>query len=86
MRNWFHSVAITSTSAQGSTALYDALHAGYRKISKIKGRKAFVHGTMHDGETLCAEAEGIFVSARPGSMQELMEQREAWETEHKHEP
>ena len=40
--------AITSTSAMGSTALYDALHAAYRKIGEIKGRKAFV--LLSDGD------------------------------------
>lgn len=45
--------AITSTSANGSTALYDALHAGYRKISTIKGRKAFV--LLSDGDDTASQ-------------------------------
>jgi VWFA-related protein len=34
--------AITSTEAIGGTAMYDALHAGYRKIGVIDGRKVVV--------------------------------------------
>lgn len=31
-------------------------------VDRVEGRKIFTSGTLHDGETLCAEAEGIFVS------------------------
>lgn len=31
-------------------------------VDHIEGRKIFVAGTIHHGEVLCAEAEGIFVS------------------------
>jgi Ca-activated chloride channel family protein len=40
--------AITSTEPLGSTSVYDALHASYRKIGKIKGRKAIV--LLSDGD------------------------------------
>ncbi len=40
--------AITSTEALGSTALYDALHAAYRKLREIQGRKAIV--LLTDGD------------------------------------
>jgi Ca-activated chloride channel family protein len=40
--------AIQSTEALGASALYDALHAAYRKIGKIDGRKAIV--VLSDGE------------------------------------
>lgn len=40
--------AITSTEAIGATALYDALHAAYRKLRPIQGRKAIV--LLSDGE------------------------------------
>ncbi len=40
--------AITSTSALGGTALYDALHASYRRIRKIDGRKAII--LLTDGD------------------------------------
>ena len=29
---------------------------------------------MHDGDTLCAEAEGVFISPREGSMEGMREQ------------
>lgn len=31
-------------------------------VERVEGRKIFAKGTLHDGETLCAEAEGIFIS------------------------
>ncbi len=34
--------AVTSTEALGGTAIYDALHAAYRKLREIDGRKAIV--------------------------------------------
>jgi VWFA-related protein len=34
--------SITSTEAIGGTAMYDALHAAYRKIGEIEGRKVIV--------------------------------------------
>jgi acyl-coenzyme A thioesterase PaaI-like protein len=55
------------------------LHVDYRSITPIgpkltvrawvtgqEGRKQFIKGTIHDGDTLCAEAEGLFVELRPG--------------------
>ena len=40
--------AITSTEPMGATSLYDALHASYRKIGSIEGRKAVI--LLSDGE------------------------------------
>lgn len=40
--------AITSTEAIGGTAIYDALHAAYRKIGSIEGRKVII--LLTDGE------------------------------------
>lgn len=40
--------AITSTEPLGATSLFDALHAAYRKIGKIEGRKAVI--LLSDGE------------------------------------
>jgi Ca-activated chloride channel family protein len=40
--------AITSTEPMGATSLYDALHASYRKIGAIEGRKAVI--LLSDGE------------------------------------
>ena len=40
--------ALTSTSALGGTALYDALYAAYRKLKGIDGRKAII--LLSDGD------------------------------------
>ncbi len=40
--------AIESTEPLGATALYDAMHASYRKIGDIEGRKAII--LLSDGE------------------------------------
>lgn len=40
--------AISSTEPLGATSLYDAIHAAYRKIGTIEGRKAIV--LLSDGE------------------------------------
>lgn len=33
-------------------------------LEKIDGRKAYVNGTLHDGDRLCVEARGLFVEPR----------------------
>jgi VWFA-related protein len=40
--------AITSTEPLGATSLFDAMHAAYRKIGQIDGRKAVI--LLSDGE------------------------------------
>lgn len=35
-------------------------------VDKRDGRKAFVKGTLHDGERLCAELDALFIELRPG--------------------
>lgn len=32
------------------------------RVDRVEGRKIFTSGALYDGDTLCAEAEGIFVS------------------------
>ena len=49
---------------------------------RMERRKIFCEGTVHAGDTLTAEAEGIFISALPGSMDALLERRRQWEREH----
>ena len=39
-------------------------------VERIEGRKIFARGTIHHGETLTAEAEGVFIQ---GSMQRFIE-------------
>lgn len=56
------------------------LHVDYRSVAPVEqellvaahvdrqeGRKIFLRGTLHDGDRLCAEAEGLFVALRPGA-------------------
>lgn len=33
-------------------------------LERVEGRKAYVNGTLHDGDRLCAEARGLFVEPR----------------------
>jgi acyl-coenzyme A thioesterase PaaI-like protein len=55
------------------------LHVDYRSITpverelriearleRVEGRKRYVRGTLSDGDRLCAEADGLFVTLRPG--------------------
>lgn len=46
-------------------------------VVSIDGRKISVAGTLHHGETLCAQATGLFVSMRPEVFQRLLEIRQA---------
>ena len=41
-------------------------------IDRREGRKIFICGTMHDGDTLCAEAEGIFIEPRTSVVEEAL--------------
>jgi acyl-coenzyme A thioesterase PaaI-like protein len=45
-------------------------------VDRVEGRKIFVVGTLHAGETLCAEANAIFVSMREGTFAHLVEARQ----------
>jgi acyl-coenzyme A thioesterase PaaI-like protein len=55
------------------------LHVDYRSITPIdtdlrfeaefvreEGRKRYIRGALYNGDTLCAEAEGLFVALKPG--------------------
>lgn len=57
------------------------LHVDYRHITPVErdldlvarfvreeGRKRWVTGVIRDGETVCAEAEGLFVQLNPGQL------------------
>ena len=47
------------------------------RVVSIDGRKISVSGTLHQGETLCAEASGLFISMRPEVFAKLVEIRQA---------
>ncbi|MGW0036477.1 PaaI family thioesterase [Gordonia sp. NPDC003376] len=35
-------------------------------VETLDGRKAFVKGTLHDGERLCADIDALFIALKPG--------------------
>jgi len=41
-------------------------------VDRREGRKIFICGTMHEGDTLCAQAEGIFIQPRTSVVQEAL--------------
>ena len=42
------------------------------RIDRIEGRKIFTVATLMNGETKCAEAEGLFISMRPEVFERLL--------------
>ena len=48
-------------------------------LAGVEGRKTFCTGQLHAGDTLCAEAEAIFVKAKPGKLEALQHKRAALE-------
>jgi len=49
-------------------------------IDRIEGRKIFCAGALHAGARLCAEAEAIFITLKPGTFEGLVEKRRQRET------
>lgn len=47
----------------------------------VEGRKIFTAATLHAGDRLCAEAEGIFISVPPALFADLLARRAADEAE-----
>ena len=45
------------------------------RIDHVDGRKIHTRATLHHGDTLCAEAEALFVSMKPEVFIRLMQQR-----------
>jgi acyl-CoA thioesterase FadM len=46
------------------------------RVTQVSGRKTLTHGTLHAGDRLCAEAEGLFVAIDLGKMAELRRRRD----------
>lgn len=44
------------------------------RVERVEGRKIFVSGTLHDEDTLCAEAEAVFVSVDFARFRQLSQQ------------
>jgi len=91
----FDEVLGYTQSLSGAPGMTGTLTVRYRKptplhqellfearLSRVEGRKIFTEATVSAEGAVTAEAEGIFISARPGSMDELLRKREAWEAEH----
>lgn len=56
------------------------LHAELRFegfVTEVSGRKVLTKGTLHHGETLCAEAEGLFISVDTTKFVSLVADRSA---------
>jgi len=62
------------------TPLHTQLHI-LGELAHVEGRKTFCTGQLLAGDTLCAEAEALFVAAKPGKFEALMERRVALEAE-----
>lgn len=60
-----------SISYRAPTPLFTELHLrGW--IERIEGRKIFTHATLHNGATLCCEADGLFISM-PEDLRHLLQ-------------
>ena len=47
------------------------------RIKQIDGRKISTTGTLHHGDTLCAEGSGLFISMRPDVFERLLKIRQS---------
>ena len=50
-------------------------------LNRQEGRKIFADGRVFAGDTLCAEAEAIFISARPEVFEKLLAARKRMEAQ-----
>ena len=86
-------------SLSGAPGMTGTLTVRYRKptplhqellfeaeLARVEGRKIFTQATVQADGVVTAEAEGIFISVRPGAMEQLMRKRDTWETELKAAP
>lgn len=51
------------------------------ELARVEGRKIFTVGTLHAGDRLCAEAEGIFITLKPEMWGTLLDQRDRAESD-----
>ncbi len=55
------------------------LHSPLRfagRLVRVEGRKIFTEGTLHSGETLCAEATGLFISINFEKLARMVAERD----------
>lgn len=46
------------------------------RVDEVSGRKTFTSGTLHAGERLCAEGEGLFIAIDFGKVAEMQRRRD----------
>ena len=46
------------------------------RVTEVSGRKVFTYGTLHAGDRLCAESEGLFISIDVGKFGEMQRKRD----------
>lgn len=46
------------------------------RVTEVSGRKTFTHGTLHAGDRLCAEGEGLFVAIDFAKVAEMQRRRD----------
>jgi acyl-coenzyme A thioesterase PaaI-like protein len=86
----FDEVLGVAQSASGQPGMTANLTVDYRSptpllrelvfrgwCEKVEGRKIFTRGTLHHGDTLCAESTGLFISMRPELFERLLALRDA---------
>lgn len=56
----------TLTTRYRRPAPLDAVLRFRARVDRVEGRKIFTSADLHTGETLCAEAEAIFIARVPG--------------------
>ena len=66
-----HTEAITTARDEAHEARYD----------RSEGRKIFTSGKLFAGDSLCAEAEGIFIAVATERFKALFEERQKRERE-----
>ncbi|NBN96890.1 MAG: PaaI family thioesterase [Actinobacteria bacterium] len=86
----FDEVLGVAQSASGNPGMTANLSVDYRSptpilhelvfrgwCERIDGRKIYTRGTVHHGDTLCAEATALFLSMRPELFAKLLAMRDA---------
>lgn len=86
----FDEVLGVAQSASGNPGMTANLSVDYRSptpiqrelvfrgwCEKVEGRKIFTRGTVHAGDTMCAESTALFVSMRPELFERLLAMRDA---------
>lgn len=84
----FDEVLGFAQAASGTPGMTGSLNISYRsptplgrevryvgRLDRVEGRKIFCSATLHHGDTLCAEAEGLFISMKPEVFERLLRLR-----------